>query len=183
MAVIRFPSHLTLIGRPETVGNLAERRADAEHEPIPFPTAGAFTRDSLCDVASSRGLMERLHLVGSIAPTSPLSFLAVKVDGLRALNEASGWEAGDEALKAIAEELQSLSRATDLVGRLAGAVFGVVLQGTGATAASAVAARLSFRVNQTLGPSSPVGVRISAASGTGVHCETLVIAAMDSFGD
>jgi diguanylate cyclase (GGDEF)-like protein len=182
MALSRFPAHLTLIGRADATGNLAERRDDAGAPPIPFPAARS-SFDALCRVASRRALLARLETVGELAPNAPLSFLVVKVDGLRAFNESAGREAGDGALKTVAAEIRELIRATDLAGRLSGATFGIVLQGTGATAASAVAARLSHRLNQLLGAASPVGVRVSAATGLGLHFETLPVAAMDSFSE
>lgn len=183
MAVTRFPGYLTLIGRADGNGNLAERLSASDSPPAPIPFPGTLTRDALCGVASRTSLIEQLERVGRTAPSAPLSFLVVKVDGLRAFNQSAGHEAGDGALKTVASEVEQLIRATDLVGRLSGTTFGVVLQGTGATAASAVAARLSYRLNQLLGASSAVGVRVSAATGVGLHFETLPVAAMDSFGD
>jgi len=179
----RSPRYLTLVGPSRAVVGLPERRyepAPSDH-PIPFPTAAAFTRDTLCDVASRRGLLDRLELVGRIAPTAPLSFIVIQVDGLAELNELAGRDAGDTALRAVADEARSMTRATDLVGHLTGSAFGIVLQGTGATAAAAVAARLGFHLAQLAVMSAPVAVRVSAATGTGVNAETLPLAAMDSF--
>ena len=158
-------------------------RRPATGEPIPFPTAAAFTRDSLCDVASQRGLLDRLELVGEIAPTAPLSFVVIKIDGLPALNEIAGWEAGDSVLCSIADEVRSITRPTDLVGRLSGTTFGLVLQGTGATAAAAVQARLNFRLSRLPVLTPPLGIRVSAATGTGMNANILPVAAMDSFED
>jgi len=176
MAATRTPAYLTLM--PEHID-----RRPAPGEPIPFPTAAAFTRDSLCDVASQRGLLDRLELVGEIAPTAPLSFVAIKVDGLPELNEIAGWDAGDSVLCAIADEVRSITRPTDLVGRLSGTTFGIVLQGSGATAAAAVQARLHFRLGRLPVMTPPLGVRVSAATGTGVNAGLLSIAAVDSFED
>jgi diguanylate cyclase (GGDEF)-like protein len=185
MATQRFRTHLTLMGRGDPVVAAARRDTDAALAlaPLPFPTAAAFTRDELCDVATRRGLLERLELVAGIAPTAPLSFVVVKVYGLAELNEQRGREAGNEVLRGIADELRGLTRPTDLVGRLTGTTFAVVLQGTGATAAAAVQARLQHRVSQLPVVSHPIEVAVSAATGIGLNADTLPLAAMDSFED
>lgn len=120
-------------------------------------------------------------MVAALAPTAPLSLVVVKVDGLSELNREFGWNAGSESLRLIACEVSNVVRATDMAGRLTGTTFGIVLQGSGATAAGAVAARLSYRVNRILPASQPVSVRVSAASGTGANADVLAIAAMESF--
>ncbi len=176
MAMSRFPGYLALLP------DIAERRA-VDGEPIPFPTAAAFTRDELCNVASQRGLLDRLELVGGIAPSAPLSFVVVKVDGMRELNAVCGREAGDTVLCAIADEIHSITRPTDLVGRLSGTAFGVVLQGAGATAAAAVQARLAYRLGRLPQVIGSVDVRVSAATGIGCQFGLLPVAAMDSFED
>jgi diguanylate cyclase (GGDEF)-like protein len=179
MPIPRFPAYLTLVASAERtlIGDQVEVGA-----PIPFP-ATAFVRDGLCDVATRRGLLERLDLVGRIAPTAPLSFVVVKVYGLAELNDRAGRKAGDETLRTIANELGALTRPTDLVGRLTATAFGVVLQGTGATAAGAVQARLQHRLSQLSVATRPIEVAVSAATGTGLNAETLPLAAMDSFED
>ena len=183
MAMSRSPQYLTLIRRGDAVFGLPKRRyAPAPYShPIPFPTAAAFTRDTLCDVASRRGLLDRLEMVGDLAPSAPLSFIVIQLDGLAELNKLAGTDAGDAALRVVADEARSMTRATDLVGRLTGSSFGIVLQGTGATAAACVAARLGFHLSQLPLMSLPASVRVSVATGTGVNSETLPLAAMDSF--
>jgi hypothetical protein len=56
-----------------------------------------------------------------------------------------------------------------------------VLQGTGATAAAAVQARLNFRLSRLPVMMPPLGVRVSAATGAGVNAGLLPVAATDSF--
>lgn len=70
------------------------------------------------------------------------------------------------------------------MGRFTGASFGIVLQGTGATAAAAVAARLGWRLNQLVaGFRAPVQVAVYAATGTGLNAETLPVAAIETCED
>ncbi len=129
--------------------------------------------DGATGVVTRNALLSRLEEMGELAPTAPLSFVVVKVSGLA--------QAGDEALKPIAARVRELIRATDVVGRLTGTTFGVALQGTGATAAGAVAARLTHHLNRIAELHPAVCITVSAATGTGVNAEMLPVAAMDSY--
>ena len=128
-------------------------------------------------------LVSRLAMIGELSEGAPLSFVAVKVCGLRELHHRRGWVACEELLQEVAGELSGLVRATDSVGRLNASTFGVVLQGTGATAAAAVAARLTYRLNRLPEVLKSVEIRVGAATGTGRNVDTLPIAAVDSFED
>ena len=112
--------------------------------------------------------------MGQLAPNAPLSFLVVKVSGLRHAD-------GDVQLRHVAARVRELVRATDTIGRLTGTAFGIALQGTGVTAAGAVAARLTHHLNRMEQLHPAVCVTVSAATGTGVNAETLPIAAMETF--
>ncbi len=135
---------------------------------------------SLPSVLDRRDLFAMVERVGEIAPSAPLSFLVVTMDGLSALSR-------DEAgltMRLIAGRVRSLTRAVDAVGRMGEASLGVLLQGTGVTAAGAVAARLSYHVSQSLRGLDPVlDVQVTAATGTGANWATLPVAAMPAFPD
>lgn len=53
------------------------------------------------------------------------TLLVIDVDGLRAVNEAFGREAGDETLLAIARLLQTTARESDVIARLGGDEFAI----------------------------------------------------------
>ncbi len=131
-------------------------------------------------VLDRRELFTAVERVGKVAPAAPLSFLVVVVDGLPNLP-------GDESeltTHLVGGRITSLTRAVDTVGRMGEGAFGVLLQGCGATAAGAVAARLSYHVSQALhGLNAELGVRVSAATGTGANWATLPVAATPSLPD
>lgn len=56
-----------------------------------------------------------------------LTFLAVDVEGFKALNIDRGRSGGDAILKRVARALEDATRGSDCVGRLGGDEFGVVL--------------------------------------------------------
>ena len=177
MATTRFPAHLTLL-------TAAALRTTEETAPLqlglrPVPSDGP--RDTLTGVATRQSLLEQIERIGDLAPAAPLSFVVVKLQGLDRLNRISGWRAGDETLCVVARAVQDLTRATDMVGRLSGSAFGVILQGSGATAAGAVAERIGHHLRRLTCVANPVQAIVSVATGTGINADTLPVAAIDSF--
>jgi diguanylate cyclase (GGDEF)-like protein/PAS domain S-box-containing protein len=67
------------------------------------------------------------------------ALLIVDLDNFRAVNESAGHRTGDELLKGVAMAMQERLRGTDLIARLDGDEFGVLLRGTPINAAEAVA--------------------------------------------
>lgn len=152
----------------------------------PLPLTGrqgqrrAALKQGATDVLDRRELFETVERVGEIAPAAPLSFLVVTVDGLAEL-------ARDEAtltMRLVSGRVRSLTRAVDAVGRMGEASLGVLLQGTGVTAAGAVAARLSHHISQVVRGLNPqLGVHVTAATGTGANWPTLPVAATPTLPD
>ncbi len=136
-------------------------------------------REAQRRVNSQVTLYKRLRLFGTLAPAAPLSFVMVKLYGLESMNG----QASEQVLNAVSGRILSLTRPTDVVGCHAADSFGVALQGTGATAASAVAARLQFHLNQLAETLSSVSVVVSVATGRGFNARLLPAAALDSLLD
>lgn len=67
------------------------------------------------------------------------ALLIVDLDNFRNVNEAAGHRTGDELLKNVSSAMQERLRGTDLIARLDGDEFGVLLRGTPLNAAEAVA--------------------------------------------
>lgn len=175
----RFPGYLTLI-RPM---NAQARQAStpvhiSRHRRYERPTQdeqGEF------GVASRHALLLRLDTIGELAPAAPLSFLMVKVIGLGDFDRECGEEGSDEVLRRVASTILGVTRATDMVGRMSGTGFGIVLQGTGCVGAGAVAARLAHHLGKAVQALPALRIEVAAATGTGINAETLPLAALDSF--
>jgi diguanylate cyclase (GGDEF)-like protein len=71
----------------------------------------------------------------------PLSLLTVDVDNFKSYNDAYGQAAGDELLKLVGMTFTGLARDTDLVARIGGEEFALVLPDTDSAAAYRVAER------------------------------------------
>jgi diguanylate cyclase (GGDEF)-like protein len=66
----------------------------------------------------------------------------VDIEHLKALNDTYGHEAGNRAVKLVAEALQRLTRSTDVVARFGGDEFIVLLSGADRAASEEVAQRI-----------------------------------------
>jgi diguanylate cyclase (GGDEF)-like protein len=93
---------------------------------------------------------------------TPASLLYFDVDALKALNDRFGHAAGDAALQAVADRLASHVRASDVVGRMGGDEFAVLLAHTDLATAEAKAAALARLVCEPLREGDELaGVRVS----------------------
>ncbi len=104
----------------------------------------AFT-DPLTGLANRRRV-ESLARPWIDDPQAPLSALMIDVDHFKRVNDRFGHDAGDEALVWLGSHLRVQARATDLVGRLGGEEFVMLLPGTTALDAAVLAERLRATV-------------------------------------
>jgi diguanylate cyclase (GGDEF)-like protein len=85
--------------------------------------------DTLTPLANRRAFLRRLdQAIRQVARhATPVALVFIDLDGLKLINDAHGHLAGDAALCHVADRLKSGLRATDLVARIGGDEFGLVL--------------------------------------------------------
>jgi diguanylate cyclase (GGDEF)-like protein len=107
--------------------------------------------DTLVPLANRRAFVRELSRMVSFAERYGLSgsVLYFDVNNLKRLNDELGHAAGDAALKQIAELLLANVRESDVVGRLGGDEFGVILAQADETAAREKAAALAALIAAT----------------------------------
>ena len=99
--------------------------------------------DPLTGLANHRALHERLgeELSRALRKGHPLSVVALDLDHFKAINDTYGHSEGDEVLLRIAGALRDQMRAYDVVGRIGGEEFALVLPDAGPAEAVAIAER------------------------------------------
>lgn len=80
----------------------------------------------------------------------PLSFLAIDADYFKRINDTYGHAAGDDVLRSLAATITASAREIDVIARLGGEEFGVLLPSAGLDVATAVGERIRARVQQHL---------------------------------
>jgi diguanylate cyclase (GGDEF)-like protein len=123
--------------------------------------------DPVTGAASGRGFYETVHLelerCGRTRRPVTLAFL--DLDGFKQLNDRLGRTTGDRLLRRAADVLRRNLRPCDVVGRLGGDDFGLLLPETDGPAATALLARLQKLLPQlTAECGCPVTASIGAAT-------------------
>jgi diguanylate cyclase (GGDEF)-like protein len=105
--------------------------------------------DSLINLPNRRGFMRELERLIARVDRYGLSaaMLFVDVDGLKMINDTFGHRAGDEALVQIANLLAKGVRHSDVVARIGGDEFGILLECSDEDAAHETAARLIEQIS------------------------------------
>ena len=89
----------------------------------------------------------------------PLSLVLLDLDGLKAINDSQGHQAGDERLQRLAQAIGDCRRATDVAYRVGGDEFAVLLPGARAVGALEFAQRLRALAAVTAGIAEATGLR------------------------
>ena len=125
------------------------------------------TRDPLTGCLNRRAFFEQAEKMREQAQRRgrPLAAIMVDIDHFKSINDRFGHAVGDQAIKRIAELLQSAVRDDALVGRYGGEEFCVVAPGMDAGSAAELAesirARLADNRGEGLGPGEAVVLRAS----------------------
>jgi len=101
-------------------------------------------QDSLIDLPNRRGFMRELERLISRVDRYGINaaMLFVDLDGLKMINDTFGHRAGDEALIQVANLLAKGVRHSDVVARIGGDEFGILLEASDEDAAHETATRL-----------------------------------------
>ncbi|MFI4977815.1 MAG: GGDEF domain-containing protein [Solirubrobacterales bacterium] len=141
-------------------------------EAILDPLTGLLNRHALAPRFVELSLQARLT-------GQPVCLVLCDVDSFKAINDEHGHDYGDAVLRDIAYELRKRLRSFELIYRLGGEEFLVVLPGVELRVGCDTAERLRFAVEQARPTGVPITISlgVSAASGAQVDYDSLFKAA------
>lgn len=124
-------------------------------------------RDRLTGLVSGEVFDDRLQnaLDRRLRAPAPLALLLLDLDDFARVNADHGHEAGDEALRVVADRLRSCVRTEDTVARLRADVFAVLVDAPGAGSLAALGERVRSAVARPvpLGDAAVVSLDASVA--------------------
>lgn len=150
------------------LGELDELRAEVDRLKARLDDAeGLADRDALTPLLNRRAFVRELGRARTAAQRYgfPLSLVYFDLDGFKSLNDRLGHAAGDAALKAVAERLAANVRDSDVVGRMGGDEFAVVLVQADQATAESKAASLAEAIEHDLGVPGAEGARLQVSYG------------------
>jgi diguanylate cyclase (GGDEF)-like protein len=104
----------------------------------------------------------------------PISILMADLDGLKKINDTLGHAIGDRLIKDAADVLRQAVRANDVVARMGGDEFAVILPGADAVSAAEVVDRIREIESEFNGETRAYQVRFSIGFATSESGESLV---------
>lgn len=129
-------------------------------------------RDSLAPVLNRRAFIRELGRMAAFEERygNAGAVLYFDVNDLKAVNDAHGHAAGDAVLRHVCDVLLRDTRASDIVGRLGGDEFGVILAQSGLEPAAAKAAGLAGAIAAE--PAVWEGIALPVSVAYGAHTLT-----------
>ena len=133
--------------------------------------------DSLTGAANRRHFMARagMEVARSRRSGAALSLLCLDLDHFKQINDRYGHQAGDQVLKSVAAEIQRSLRPADLLARVGGEEFHVLLPDTDLARAVDVAERIRAALATLAIPMEGDTLQVTASAG----CAQLAIDAAD----
>jgi len=109
------------------------------------------TTDELTGIANRRYFMDRLNSEFDRAKRyeSKYSLLMIDIDFFKSINDNYGHKGGDKALQSAASVMKKSLRTSDIIGRVGGEEFSVILPETDIKSALFIAERLRKKVEET----------------------------------
>jgi diguanylate cyclase (GGDEF)-like protein len=123
--------------------------------------------DPLTDVPNRRGFYSALAPWMSLArrPGQPTALVLLELDQFKPINDHYGHPVGDTVLKAMVDACNKQLRDSDLMGRLGGAEFAILLPRTGVQDAMLVAERVRAAVEQRSVKAERAVIKLTLSAG------------------
>ena len=135
----------------------------------------AATTDGLTGLGNRSHFRDRLS---STAASSSDSVLYIDLDSFKRINDGFGHDVGDEVLTEVAHRMTSVCRDGDVIARIGGDEFAVLLPDTSGLVADSISKRLAEVIREpmqlSIGPIEVTATIGRAATDSGLDLESLV---------
>ncbi len=113
--------------------------------------------DALTGLPNRRALLQKAEwvLAQQQRTGKPISLALLDIDHFKRVNDREGHPAGDRILEEVGNRLAALVRGSDVVARLGGEEFGLLMPDTGAEGAHALCERIRLDVRERLRARTP----------------------------
>lgn len=173
---VAVPSTLGAFAASTALGYLYEQSRSR----AALQLVAAANTDALTGLANRRGFLAGFWCRRAIAVRTgqPLALLVLDIDAMKGINDTLGHTAGDAALRHVASVVKAVVREQDLIGRVGGDEFALLLPNTDRPGAEALAAKLRARLSDEplrwpddRSSAIPVRVSIGWAAGEGASID------------
>ncbi len=127
----------------------------------------AASTDPLTGCANRRAFA--VHVAEALAQSArksePVSVVLLDIDRFKSVNDTYGHAAGDAVIRHVADVLRDGVRTSDIVARLGGEEFCVLLPGADARFAESLATRLRVGLQEPAAHADHAGLRVTASFG------------------
>jgi diguanylate cyclase (GGDEF)-like protein len=145
------PLHELTVERNDEIGDLfqsfnkLQSEVKLSHEALESQAR----KDFLTGLSNRRDFMELAEaaLIRSERYSRPLSVFMLDIDHFKKINDTYGHQLGDEVLRHLSEIMQKTLREVDVIGRIGGEEFAVLLPETTLDSAAKVAERLREKIS------------------------------------
>jgi len=128
---IVFPALVGIVLVYETVNGHLQRDRDLQHQRHEYLA----THDLLTGLANRKQLIEKLNdmLARMQRKSDVAAVVYLDLDGFKRINDTVGHEGGDKVLQIVAQRLQFAARKHDLLARIGGDEFAILMEDIGST--------------------------------------------------
>ena len=160
--------------RMEIATNITDRKQAEEELKIAKESAEALARcDELTGLNNRRAFYSDGEQLLNQAKryAHPFTLIMMDVDHFKNINDTYGHSAGDDVLVALANTLKAQVREVDIIGRLGGEEFAIILPETKLTDAFAMAERLRVEIENIKVCSEKGNISVTASFGLSIYSQ------------
>jgi diguanylate cyclase (GGDEF)-like protein/PAS domain S-box-containing protein len=171
-----FEAHMRAVadrrGKPECVVTVI--RDMSERKRMESALAEAAFTDALTGLPNRRALMDAMD--ACIAQGNPASLAVIDLDHFKQVNDRFGHAAGDEVLRSFARVAQQGLRTSDMLARIGGEEFALLLPGADLAIAQGICKRIGATLAHTVTHHNDMAISITSSIGLATLTDDAMLA-------